>query len=201
MRQPKRLSPHLKLFSTKQKPNGRRHASPRQITALRLSELAKLYAARWGRELPNDDAGRDDLEIAIHHLAALPRPQRRIEQWARLWAPWLTIAELDAIAQPILMRPQCFTADELAWKLRLLAADRDALRLTTIGACDMPKAERKKRRRNREKQRKSNARRAKGSKPRKQYEAESIARAQPWRVEGISRATWYRRQRETGVKP
>ncbi len=160
------------------------------------------YTAPGGDfELPDDDAGRGDLEIALNHLARLPHPQRRIELWAKLWAPWLTIAELDAIAAPILMRPQLYKADTLGWKLHLNAADRRALGITTIGAYDEPKAVRVKRRKDREKQRKANARRSKGAKPRKAYEAQSISRAKPWKADGISRATWYRRQRETGVLP
>jgi hypothetical protein len=30
--------------------------------------------------------------------------------------------------------------------------------------------------------------------PRSQYEARSLARRKPWAAEGISRATWYRRE-------
>lgn len=170
-----------------------------QRVGLRLNDLAKLYRARWGYELPDDDAGRDDLEIALNHLANLPHPQRRIELWAKLWAPWLTISELDQIAQPVLMRPQIYTADALGWKLRLSAVDRQRLGITTIGAYDQSKAERTKRRKKLERQRKANARLSKGAKARKVYEAQSISRAKPWKAEGISRATWYRRQRETGA--
>ena len=32
--------------------------------------------------------------------------------------------------------------------------------------------------------------------PRADYEAQSLARTKPWESEGVSRATWYRRQKK-----
>jgi hypothetical protein len=32
--------------------------------------------------------------------------------------------------------------------------------------------------------------------PRDEYEAQSVSRRKPWEAEGISRATWYRRQKQ-----
>jgi len=43
-------------------------------------------------------------------------------------------------------------------------------------------------------------RRAKGMKSRADYlEANSLSRDKPWVAEGISRAQWYRKQRETSL--
>ncbi len=36
---------------------------------------------------------------------------------------------------------------------------------------------------------------------RAEYEANSLSRLAPWKAEGISRAQWYRRRRETGPRP
>jgi hypothetical protein len=46
-------------------------------------------------------------------------------------------------------------------------------------------------------------RRAKGSKPREIYLANSLTKDKPWEADGVSRATWFRRrsQRETGPCP
>jgi hypothetical protein len=71
------------------------------------------------------------------------------------------------------------------------------LGVTTIGAIDENKAARAKRRRQLDRQRKENARRARGVKPRKVYEGQSVEQAQPWVDEGVSRRTWYRRNRGT----
>jgi hypothetical protein len=48
--------------------------------------------------------------------------------------------------------------------------------------------------RERDRLRKEEERRAAGIIPRKQYEATSLSRLKPWEAEGISRATWYRKQ-------
>lgn len=196
-----RLSPKLKIYSTKQKLRGRSRRSPMQLVALRLHDLAILFRSRYGRaELPDDDSGRDDLKIAINHLACLPRPQKAIAVWLELWAPWLTLAERSDIVRPIIDSPQRWKADALAWRLRLTMEQRTMLGITTIGAIDMNKGARTKRRREYQRRWKAAKRRAEGIKPRKVYEEQSISRAKPWEAEGVSRRTWYRRQRGTSAR-
>jgi hypothetical protein len=119
----------------------------------------------------------------------------RMRDLANLYRSRYGIALPDGDA---LVNPQRWKADALAWRLRLTAADRAALGITTIGAIDENKAARTKRRRAKDRQRKENARRAKGVKPRATYEGQSTSKAKPWLEEGISRAQWYRRRaRET----
>jgi hypothetical protein len=170
-----------------------------QLVALRLADLATLFRSRYGRELPDDDAGRDDLRIALNHLACLAHPRSHITNWIEIWAPWLTAAEQRDLVPPILANPQRYKADALAWRLRLTMEQRTVLGITTIGAIDMPKAQRSKRRREYQRKWQAGKRRKQGMKPRKMYEEQSISRAQPWKLEGVSRATWYRRKRETSV--
>lgn len=194
---------HVRWFSERQKRNGRRRASPQQIVALRLSDFARLFMGRYGKpQLPDDDAGRDDIEPVIHHLAALRQPGRRAMQWLELWAPWLTIAEQRKVVTAGIANARAWTADQLAWRYRLTRQERTMLGITTIGAIDYAKAARTKRRRERDRQRKAASRRAKGAKARRDYEQAAIARAKPWIAEGISRASWYRkRNRETETGP
>lgn len=187
---------NVKWFSTRQKPSGRRksHRSPMQLVALRMRDLARLYRSRYGITLPDDDAGRDDLKVALNHLACLAHPRGHIANWIEVWAPWLTAAEQREIVQPILANPKRWKADALAWLMRLKKDERAMLGITTIGAIDENKAARTKRRRKLDRQRKENVRRAKGMKPREVYEGRSINAAKPWEAEGISRRTWYRRR-------
>jgi hypothetical protein len=163
-----------------------------QLVALRLTDLARLFRGRYGHVLPDDDAGRDDLEVAINHLACLPHPQKPIEHWLEIWAPWLTIAERAAIVPPILAHPKRWKADALAWELGLTAADRARLGITTIGAIDENKSARKKRRKVQARKRMAKMRRKQGLKSRKAYEDQSLENTVPWISEGISRRTWYR---------
>lgn len=187
---------NVRWFSDKQKRKGRaRKTSPQQIVALRLHELARLFGSRYGRaQLPDDDSGRDDLEPVIHHLASLRQPVRRAEQWVKLWAPWLTVAEQDKIISAGLLSARPWTADQLAWRYRVTKEERTMLGLTTIGAIDQGKAARTKARKERDRQRKAAARRAAGIKPRPQFESQSVEHTKPWLAQGISRRTWYRRR-------
>ena len=193
---------NVKWFSDRQKPQkgkSKGRTSPRQRGAFRLNDLTDLYRSRCGITLPDDDAGRDYLEIVLNHLANRPRPQHAINCWIEIWTPWLTVGEKARILPPILMNPRVWTADELARELNLTMQERTMLGITTIGAIDMNKAQRAKHRKTKAKLRMRRRRAQVGALPRAQYEAKSISRAKPWIAEGISRATWYRRQRETGI--
>lgn len=166
------------------------------MASLRVYELTNLFHARYGRELPDDDAGRDDARVMVHHLGALSGdPRRRITPWLRQWCPWLSLAEAEELLIEAITRPQRWRADKLAWRMRLTAADRSALRITTIGAIDMSRAERARRRKLVNTIAKVAARRAKGIKPRAEYLA-SVLKPRPWEAAGVSRATWYRGQRK-----
>ena len=193
-----RLSDRLRIFSTRQKTRGRSRASPRQIVSLRLRDFATLFRVRYhGGPLPDDDSGRDDIGPVIQHLAALPQPKRRAERWLREWAPWLTLAEQEEIITDGLMNARAWRADDLAWRYRVTREERTMLGLTTIGAVDFGKAARTKRRNERDRMRKAKQRRDRDQKLRAEYLAQhSISRTEPWRTEGISRASWYRRQRQ-----
>ena len=133
------------------------------VTLIRLRELERLFRHRYGRFLPDDDAGMDDLVVAANHIAWLRgEVVAHIVAWARAWAPWLPSHEAERLAKRVAAEPRKWTADALAWRLRLSMAERTTLKITTIGAFDMSKAERetiqKERKRERER-----ARRAKNS--------------------------------------
>lgn len=110
-----------------------------QIASLRLSDLARLFRARYGITLPNDDAGRDDLHVALCHIAMLTNARERMGRYVEIWAPWLTVAEARQVIDHALTNPQRWRADQLAWRMRLTAADRTRMGITTIGAVDMNK--------------------------------------------------------------
>jgi hypothetical protein len=82
------------------------------------------------------------------------------------------------------------TADEVARFLKVTWANRQELRLWTIGAIDVPKAERKRfaeMRLDRQRQR----RWAAGTRP----QSQSLAQQQPWTKLGWSRAKWFRKRK------
>jgi len=200
MQKPRRLVGNVKWFSDKPRSKRLRRPSPMQLVTLRLHDLARIFRHRYGLTLPDDDAGRDDLEVAINHLASLARPRKHMIDWIDLWAPWLTGKEQRQIIGDAIANPQHWKADQLAWRLKLTAEERRMLGVTTIGAIDENKAARTKRRRKLERERKARARRAKGAKPRKVYETQSAEQEMPWIDEGISRRTWYRRRAKMALR-
>src|SRR5262249_51137379 len=66
-----------------------------------------------------------------------------------------------------------------------------ALKIRTIGACDVPKRMRTIKRKYKDWLRKRQVRRARGMRP----HSESLSATQPWREEGMSRTTWYRKNK------
>lgn len=176
----------------KRKRKGRR-STPRQGTAFRMRDICKILRRTYGHVLPDDDAGRDDLYVAINHLACLPHPQKRIDNFIEIWAPWLSVGESKQITASAIISPEYWTADELAWRMGLTAAVRAELGITTIGAIDENRSARLKRRQTSAKERLRTYRRAKGAKRRAEYLAQ-FAGDKPWEVEGISRRTWFRRR-------
>jgi hypothetical protein len=172
-------------------------SSPRLINRLRISELERFYRDRYGGVLPDDDAGRDDLEIAAHHIAIRGGDVwRNILAWARRWAPWMSGEEAVALAERIEAKPRKFSADELAQRLGLTDAKRTMLGIRTIGAIDVSAKDRAKRRKKGRRQRDRVKRAERGAISRRQYLAQSLSATRPWESEGISRRTWERRRRK-----
>lgn len=166
---------------------------PLTLAAIRASELTRLYQARYPSGiLPADDDGEMLARIMVNHLAKLRDAPRRISRWLDRWVPWLTLAEHEHMLSDAIEHPLRYRAEKLAWKLRVTATERDNLAIRTIGAYDQSAEQRaasaKARRLERDRQR----RRAKGAKPRAEYEAQSATRTRPWEAAGMSRRTWYR---------
>ena len=84
------------------------------------------------------------------------------------------------------------SADRLARWLELTFEVRTALRITTIGSVDVPKRARKEIRRRKDRAYQERKRRARGVRP----QFESLSATQPWRELGMSKRTWYRRNKE-----
>jgi hypothetical protein len=165
---------------------------------LRLAELERLYAFRWGAVLPDDDAGVDDLEVALHHLAngGGKNVIERMTGWCARWAPWLPEAKALELCERIAADPEKYSADEIGERMRLCILDRERLEIRTIGAFNMPKIlmvgakpypllkEYQRHLKNRKRSKQTRA----------EYLAKSLSRSKPWEAEGISQRTWERRR-------
>lgn len=172
--------------------------APPSFAALRLAELFRLFGARYGIELPDDDAGRDDLQVVLDHFARTRDAERRMRSVASLWAPWMPADELDVMIATAIDRPKRFKADTLAARLGLRMEERTQLGIFTIGAIDCSADDRAKLRAERARVREERRRRDRGAVRLDEYRRKRKAE-KPWKLAGCSRATWYRRQRETAL--
>ena len=130
---------------------------------VRFADLRRVFRDHYGRfVLPDDDAGRDDAQIAIDHLVGTPGiTQRKINAWLNQWAPWMTPGEIEDCLAQAYRWPWKWTAEKLGTHLNLTDADRTRLRITTIAPCDLTKSERAKRRADRKRERDRNRQRQK----------------------------------------
>src|SRR5262249_47662024 len=157
----------------------------------RLGEMLKLFARRYGVAgsaawiFPDDDAGRDDLWLFLHAQAHTVPTADRAEVLCKVIkerAPFLGAIEREKLAAKVARKPLKHKSATLATRLNLTDQERSRLRLRTIGAVDMTKAERAERAR----KRRNAARKAKRRRvPREQWLAKhSISRTKPWDAEG-----------------
>lgn len=174
----------------------RRRGGPpiKLITMIRLRELERLYRHRWGRYLPDDDAGRDDLILAAHHIAQLHgEVENHILGWIGVWCPWMPQDEAEALAKKVASNPLKYKAATLGWRLGLTDQERSELAITTIRAFNVTAEQMAERRKRIRREREAKRRRLKrAARPR------PISHQNPWQAQGISRATWYRRRKLAG---
>ncbi|MCO5058607.1 MAG: hypothetical protein M9905_12165 [Rhizobiaceae bacterium] len=174
----------------------------------RLREIDAIARSRYGNILPNDVDGERYLKAVAYSANALGVSiEQAIDGWCARFAPHLR-ARLTDIAPPIRLevegRRYDLNADDAAELLGVTFEERQRLGLKTIGACDLTPeafaAARKEAKRKRDREQRAAKRTAKKKRMcRAEYEASSISRAKPWEAEGISRASWYRRQRLDGT--
>lgn len=180
------------------------------LSHLRVKEIETLIRARHGVVVP-DGRGTDDLDACNAYLMAVAGSRGEIEGWASRWLPWLDDPQVIEKAHKLAAKlargrkgATVLRADAIARLLTVTLEERQRLGLKTIGACDVGRAERnrlaKELKRERDRNRQALKRKAAGkSRSREQFITDGLTAKKPWLAEGISRATWYRRQRETGV--
>jgi hypothetical protein len=169
----------------------------------RLRELERIISYRHGTLLDTDDSDIYLVPVAqtLRHIyekrygpATMADVLDRLQVWAQLWTPLVPKNHLEDSAREAMRCQKLDKADALALRLRLTYADRQFLRITTIGSFDVNKADRtrlrKERKRLKDRERDAAKRAASGATPRSQ----SLSRTRPWEAEGICRRTWERRR-------
>lgn len=174
----------------------------KSVAPLRLREMERIFQHRFGKFLPNDGDGRRMLQAYADCLPfAKGSVLERLTGFINARAPW-AILEAEAMAEAAEMAARWQDADEMANRIGLSLADRELLEVRTIGAVGITKRQRRALQKAKRRERETKRRRASGAKPRAEYEAGSISRAEPWKAAGISRRTWFRRRAKAcGTSP
>lgn len=133
----------------------KRHRRSRAMAAIRLAELTRWLDDAFGAgvELPPDEPSYLIVRIFAHHMGALSDPPRRILSWVTVYAPWISPRDRERLVNEVTDCPIKWTADKLAWKLKLTDAKRTELKIKTIGAIDCNREQREERRKTRRKER------------------------------------------------
>lgn len=174
------------------------------LSLMRLREIEKIIRLRHGAVIP-DPEDTDDVDLCIGYIraAALSAPQQKLSDWCARFAPW-ALGRWDEISAKMQERParrkRMLSADAAASLMWVTMRERAEFGLKTIGACDLTKAERKSvaqaNKRERDRNRQERKRRELGMADRKSQQALSLATTKPWEAEGISRRTWFYRQKQ-----
>lgn len=173
------------------------------LRRVRAKEIDRLMEHRHG-DIINDARGTDDYEAVCGYVMAIGGSRGNVDGWTSRWTPWFDDAAVLQKARALATRmegnkrgPAIMTADAVAKLMNVRFEERQLLKLTTVGAADVPAVVRKHRiyeeKRVMERERAAAKRKASGATPR----AESTEAQKPWVIAGVSRATWYRRNRET----
>jgi hypothetical protein len=149
----RRPSPELaraRLWEIKRRYSSRAKVGKRSrpMAAIRIAELKRWLGDQIGEgiELEPGDQSASIARIFVHHFVVLADGNRKAADWLNTYCPWVDRRDREAMITEANHCPLKWSADKLAWKIRLDDATRTRLKITTIGAFDVPKAERDKRR-------------------------------------------------------
>jgi hypothetical protein len=159
-----------------------------------LKHLRGLALMRYGRRwwLPNDVHGQYMLQAML--AAGLTGPD------AQRLAPWIGPQQLEDMIQSVDSRTS-WDGDALGNMVELTADERERGEFWSMRPCDLDWCRVQEQRRERKREHAVRKRAAKGAVPRAQFLASGAAKRKQQEEEGISRATFYRRRRETGPSP
>jgi len=166
----------------------------------RAAELERYFRDGWG-ELDNDRQGRAMFAAFLHTLAnTVGRIEAKMQAVRDEFAPWLPDQDFTRMTNDAFRFHRWWSDDKLAFLVGLNYADRQRLGIRTIGAVDVPKAERDRLREQRKVEAKRAKARAAGVTPREEYEAPAKARRAKAEALGISYEALRKRELRAAAK-
>jgi hypothetical protein len=146
------------------------------------------------RQLPDDDAGREDLRELVMPISLAPNePEKKVWFAIEVYAPWLPPKEATELMEDVFRTPlpqRKRTATDIGRRKNLKNHERERLRLWTMRPVDMTDGDLAEQRKEKDRARKRRYRQKTGGKSRKA----SLSRRKPWLAQDICRRTWERRR-------
>jgi hypothetical protein len=177
-------------------PAPRRQRKNFDFTAKRRKEI--VLHARYVGAADTEDLDRWLIAWVWHNRKAADQIWS-VMNAARNMGREITEAEASAVTEEASITRKHLTADNLARFLGVTYGHRQQLGLTTIGSINVPKRARKELRKLRNRRGQERRRRAAGSRPRAEYEANSLSATKPWEAMNMSRRTWERHRNKASV--
>jgi hypothetical protein len=165
-----------------------KHRGTFDIAAKRRREIV-LHARHVGAA-ETDDLDRWLVAWVWHNRKATDQIWS-VMNAARNMGREITEMEASAITEEASITRKHLSADNLARFLGVTYEQRRALGLTTIGSVNVRKRARQELRKRANRLIQERKRRALGARP----QSQSLSRTKPWREEGMSRRSWYRRNK------
>lgn len=135
----------------------------RSMAAIRISQLLRWLGdvTGAGAELEPSEWSAGIARIFVHHFVVLSDGNRKASDWLDAYCPWIERRDREHMITEANHCPLKWSADKLAWKIALTDAKRTELRITTIGAIDCNRDQRKTRDKAKRAERERNRRAAK----------------------------------------
>jgi hypothetical protein len=167
----------------------RKHYRGFDFAAKRRREI--VLHARYVGAADTEDLSRWLIAWVWHNRKAKDQIWSVME-CARNMGRKITDAESSVVTEEASFTRRHLSADNLARFLGVTFEQRQRLGLTTIGSVNVKKVARRELRRRNNRLAKEAKRRAKGMRPRAEYEANSLSATKPWETMNMSRRTWER---------
>jgi hypothetical protein len=127
----------------------------KSMAAIRIAELLRWLGdvVGAGVELEPGEWSERVARVFVHHFVVLADGNRRAADWLATYCPWIERRDREYMITEANHCPLKWSADKLAWKIRLTDAKRTELKIKTIGAIDCNREQRAERRKAKRKER------------------------------------------------
>jgi len=113
-----------------------------RVRRFRYGCLIRLFRHRYGCQLPDDDAGREDLWLLLQNVSlASAGSEKKVRAAIEIWAPWLSEEEARERIEflgVLTIYERSPTARELGERLGVTNAEREALKLCSLSPSIRP---------------------------------------------------------------